>query len=352
VNAPRNVFVVLTGAYGNIGDALIRRRVLQWVRDGARIHAYIGSAPGAWAEQMGFTDSDDIYRSSGRWSWMLRAVFGRGPRALVLDPGEVSLKPSSTVIEIQAALLTLAVRMRGGSVIRPPRGLAPGSPLLTRVHRMAARISTISFWRDRRSAESMGLGESVPDTAFQEFVEDTPGIDQRSVVVVSMRAARPTLTVEAIEALKGMAAGHGWSIVCASQVEVDEPRTRDLAERLGATFLEWGESSDAEQEKCLRALYLKAAMVVTDRLHVAILGAALGAVPAELVPNPTGKVERHFEQIGVAGTSFDARSTVEEQRAFLEALLKRRAEILDALRTAKADVDRVERQIRRNLTKE
>lgn len=352
MNAQRNVFVILTGAYGNIGDAMIRRRVLQWVRDDARIHAYIGSAPDAWAEQMDFTDSDEIYRSDRQWTWMLRAIFGRGPRALVFDPGEVNLKSSCIVIEVQTALLTLAVSMRRGRIIRPPRGLAPESPFLKRLHRMAAGLSTVSFWRDQQSAESMGLGESVPDTAFQEFLEDTPPVSQRKIVVVSMRAARPMISGETIEVLKNITQGRGWSIVCTSQVKVDEPRTRDLAERLGATFLAWGESSDAEQERRLRALYLKTAMVVTDRLHIAILGAALGAVPAELVPNPNGKIDRHFNQVGLDGISLDARSSsIEEQREFLETLLERRLEIVNALRTAKADVDRVERQVRTSLTK-
>ena len=56
----REVFIVLTGAYGNVGDGVIRRRIIGWVRDAGAVHAYVGNAPADWVEQLGEVDTSGV----------------------------------------------------------------------------------------------------------------------------------------------------------------------------------------------------------------------------------------------------------------------------------------------------
>ena len=54
----REAFALLTGAYDNIGDAVLRRRALSWARRFGPVHAYVSQATDGWIEELQFVDGD------------------------------------------------------------------------------------------------------------------------------------------------------------------------------------------------------------------------------------------------------------------------------------------------------
>ncbi|MGP5124093.1 polysaccharide pyruvyl transferase family protein [Glutamicibacter ardleyensis] len=340
-------FIVLTGAYGNIGDALIRRRVLHWIDTDSDIHAYVGTADPNWIEQLNFrSEKTSIYQRREFTSWLLKAIFGSGPRVLILDPGEVDLGRAALKSELVIGLLTVLLRLRGGSVIRPPRSLVVRSRTLLKLHKLVSKASTLSFWRENASYAQVRTGFSVPDVAFQEYDEVIADSGKRKKIFVSMRATRPDLPLVVLNEIRQFAATNDLDLIVGSQVKADEPRTKELAQTLNADYLAWGDSTDSEQEHRLRAIYSESCLVITDRLHVAILASCLGAVPTEIAVEPNGKIQRHFLQIGVEGISFNALEYEDmDVLRFLQKNIGRKIDINSAVKNAQLKVCEVEEKI-------
>lgn len=302
----RAVLVVLTGAYGNIGDGVIRRRVLSWVRDYGTVHAYVGKAPVGWIEQLGLGGDDRIYKSPDRLNWMKMLVNRTAPVALVFDPGEVPLGIESLRSEMIFTALSIIGRMRNTVVIRPPRGIGQFSTIVGWIHRLGAKFSHVVLWRNRRSFELIGHGNLAADTAFQEpQIEGAPWRDRRTLII-SMRGKRSFPSDEWIQIVRSIAGTLSLDIQVLSQVREDEVRSGEIARRVGGKFIPWGERSDLDQEVEVRANYERAALVISDRLHVLILAALAGAVPTEIADSPKSKVKEHFTQIGASNIVFDS----------------------------------------------
>lgn len=333
----RNIFIVLTGGYGNIGDAVIRRRALDWVRDLGTIHAYVGNGPAHWREQMGLTPDDTMYRAKAAGAWVRRLFFAPGRPVLVFEPGEVLLSNRQIPKEAVFLLLTVVTRLRGGIVIRNPRAVRDAAPVATTLHRLASRLSQVTLWREQETLDTMQVGTGVPDIAFSEDERlGLPWADRRTFVI-SLRGPRPYPRAAWFDAMRAFTAAHGLKILTVSQVREDENRNVELSAQLGGTHVPWGERTDVEQEAVLRDVFAEAAYVVSDRLHVAILGILSGAIPVEVVPSPSGKMERHFRQIGVSPVSLDSSvSTADEIVDFLGGLEARRGEFASLLADARA----------------
>lgn len=341
------VQIVLTGAYGNLGDAVIRRRALEWVRPLGEVHAYVGNAPDSWIEQLGLGGGDVVYRSGARFAWMSSFFARSRPVAFVLDPGEVPLGRRDLPAEIVMLLMTLAARVRGAAVIRPPRGLGKISRVTLFVHKLASALSHEKMWRNERSMAIMGRGRATPDIAFQEPTVEGSPFAARPTLVVSMRGKRSFPSSNWVQAITRIAAERNLRIVCLSQVREDEVRTEELAHKLSASVVKWDRASDLEHEVRVRQEYEAAQIVVSDRLHVLILSALAGAVPIELADSPKGKVDEHFSQIGASGVSVDtstmaANDVLERVRG----LIAGREELRARMTAASSELDEVERDVR------
>ncbi|MFT4230672.1 MAG: hypothetical protein QM602_10320, partial [Microbacterium sp.] len=137
---PTRTFVSLTGPAGNLGDALIRRGTLDWARGTSdELVVYVGDAPDAWLRQLGIPPEAVTLRSKRsvpRWLWLLASAPSRP--VLVFEAGEVPLDRGNLLRELVFFAETAVVRLKGGVVVRPPRGIraAAGAPL--RVHARAA----------------------------------------------------------------------------------------------------------------------------------------------------------------------------------------------------------------------
>ena len=303
------VFVILTGVSGNLGDAVIRRRVLAWSRGLGEIHAYVGRTTPGWVEELELREDEHVYGAESRRSWLRKLVVGRGKRTLVFDPGEVPLGRSHLKSEVMFLAVVLMLRIRGGIVIRPPRAVGEVSPVVASLYRASSRLSHVVLWRDKPSMDRMRVGRISPDTAFAEPAVTGLPTSGRETILISMRGPRPFPSDNWFAGIETFARRHRLKILVMSQVDEDETRSKEIADRFGpgvAEYLPWGARTDLEQEREIRRVYERTLITISDRLHVLILSAQAGSFPVEIAPAPRPKVRTHFETIGVTGTTVDS----------------------------------------------
>jgi len=320
------VFIVLTGGFGNIGDAVIRRVALSWVRGLGEVHAFVGSAPDRWLDQLGIQEGDRVYSAARQGAW-LRALLAAGPdAALVWEPGEVSLDRGAIPRELRFWVLTVLARARGVTIVRLPRSVRRPGRVASAIHRASCRLSEVVLWRDSVSQRLMRVGETVPDVGFAEAAGALQAAESQSPrgrLTVSIRGTRPLPSDAWFEGIRSAAVELGLSVSVVAQVREDVERAAVVAERLGGEHLAWGERSDLDQEAFVRGVYRESALVVSDRLHVLVLALAEGAAIAEIVPSPARKIAQHLEVAGIEGVSVDASAL--DARAVAAAAVERAA---------------------------
>jgi hypothetical protein len=347
---PTRTFVSLTGPAGNIGDALIRRGTLDWARDTSdELVAYTGAAPDVWLEQLGMPHNATVLRSKKsvrRWLWMLAT--SRNRPVLVFEAGEVPLDRGNGLRELVFLAETIIVRLKRGVVVRPPRGIrAPTNPSAW-LHARAAHLSQIALWRDRASARIAGSTRVVPDIGFAAGIRQ--GQTERNELIVSLRGARPTPNPQWVAAVRTFAEEQSLQIRTVVQVWEDEDRAHELADALGGVFEPWGDTDSVAQEAQLRERYDRAKLVVSDRMHVLVLAALSGAVPVELVPNPTGKISAAFDTIRLHGISLDASTaTADAMQQFLREQLTRGTQVRERVSAADRELAAVEADVRATI---
>lgn len=349
---PTRTFVSLTGPAGNLGDALIRRGTLDWARGTSdQLVVYTGEAPDVWLRQLGVPTDALVLRSKRsvpRWLWMLATAPARP--VLVFEAGEVPLDRGNVLRELVFLLETLVVRLKRGVVVRPPRGIrAPTNPA-TWLHARAARLSQIALWRDQRSATIAGGGRTAPDIGFAAGVCTGLAWNEREELIVSLRGTRPHPGDLWVDAVRATAAAGGLRIRTVVQVREDETRARELADDLGGVFEPWGDTHAVAQEELLRQRYDGARLVLSDRMHVLVLAALSGAAPVELVPSPSLKITEAFATIGLHKLSLDVSDAdADGMRLFLQAQLRRTAEVSERVRDADARLARLEAEMRETV---
>ncbi|MEV8370935.1 hypothetical protein [Microbacterium sp. NPDC064584] len=366
-----DVFAVGRGQYENIGDIILRRPLLDWAREGGRLHVYVGDSPDGYDEGLGIGGDDVVYRSLSKWYVALLAAALRGTASSIYKPGEIQL----TIVGMKEHVVMLPavalIRLRGGSVSRIGVGARNFAAAPRALMWPSNALSSYTRWRDDRTAEYMGFGEAMPDLGFAEGLDDatlersiSESAAERDVMVISLRddtevAPRPYPEPEWFDGVRAYAQSESLELWVVTQVSVDNDRSRRLAADLGAQLLEWDQLGDhAAQERRLRALYRRTRVAASDRLHVIIAAFTEGAVPVGLQLDDSDKVSRHFSSIGIddvaintAGLSaidlstalrriggrreekirklLAARTRLESVRADLGALLTKSTELVD-----------------------
>ena len=61
------VFAIGRGQYENVGDIILRRHLLDWVRPVGDMHVYVGNSPAGYDEGLGLGPDDRVYRSLRAW---------------------------------------------------------------------------------------------------------------------------------------------------------------------------------------------------------------------------------------------------------------------------------------------
>lgn len=349
---PTQTFVSLTGPAGNIGDALIRRGTLDWARDTSdQLIAYTGNAPDVWFRQLGVPTGTRVLRSKRsvpRWLWLLITAPPRP--VLVFEAGEIPLDRGNVMREVVFLAETLIVRLKRGVIVRPPRGIrAPTNPAAW-LHSHAACLSQVALWRDAASAAVAGGGQIAPDIGFAAGTRAGKAWASRGELIVSLRGARPSPDDAWVQAVRAVAASERLRIRTVVQVREDEQRARELADALGGQFEPWADTDAVAQETLLRERYDDARLVISDRMHVLVLAALSGAVPAELVAQPTRKISEAFDTIELHDISCDASSIdADEMQRFLHSQLDRRLEVRERVAGAERQLAEIEADLRATI---
>ena len=63
----RKVFAVGRGQYENVGDIILRRQLLDWIRPGGELHVYVGHSPAGYDDGLRLSPDDHLYRSLRAW---------------------------------------------------------------------------------------------------------------------------------------------------------------------------------------------------------------------------------------------------------------------------------------------
>jgi len=335
----RRVFVRGTGQEDNIGDVVLRRALFDRLRQAGELHIYLADASTDFIASLELGPRDEVYRDMRTWKIALLRSLVRRSTWFVDKPGEVLL--TSDIYKGQRSLLPLliAVRLRGGRVLRLGVGQRSPNPDMTPSFRRLYRISNAVLWRDSQSASDFGIGNVMPDWGF-EAPRALPVETKRDLLVVSYRGDRPELSQTTLDRIRAFAVEHALEIVAVTQVQRDGDRSDELARALGGVAEPWPlDKSHAEQERDLRNIYRRTAMVLSDRLHVLIVAATEGAVPVNLVEVPDIKVARHFDVIGyrsitVAASGDGAGRDQQDVSVALSAQMERADEIKTAMETA------------------
>lgn len=348
----KNIFVPGVGQHENIGDIILRRPLINWLREYGPLHIYVGSSTEGYDKGLGIQPQDVLYHSFAKW--YLAALW----HALTLNahyvfkPGEIQLSILGLKEHIVVLPLLLIVRLTGGKVIRVGSGARNFATLPRFFMKPSVWLSNIVRWRDAKTTAFMQAGETMPDLAYATGTEVSEHLDfsSRDALVLSMRGDREHPENGWLEAVSQYADMHNLKIYVITQVLRDSELSQKLAKGLNATLVDWdGENHDV-QEQVLRDLYAHTHTVVSDRLHVLITAFTHGALPVGMLSYGSDKINRHFEAIGVKNISiFTSGLNQADVFSAMSAIYERRTSVLTALAFARDQLANVKQQIAKIL---
>lgn len=332
------IFVPMIGQYENIGDIVLRRPLINWLRSEGSLHLFLGNAPDGYAEGLGVQPNDVVYKSFGAWYIAALQAAATGHAHYAFKPGEIQLSLAGLKEHLSVLPLLVLIRLRGGKVVRVGSGARNFAAWPRALMKPSVLLSQLVIWRDAKTASYIGTGEVMPDLAFSEgdLAIDPQDFKHRKLLVISMRGDRESSGREWIEAVRAYAAREGLSICVVTQVMRDADLSRKLATTLNGELVDWDGHGHDLQEAKLRDLYRKARVVVSDRLHVLIAAYTHGAVPVGMNGYSSDKIDRHFDVIGVKGvTIFTNGMTTPQITDEIDQRLQKGAETVSRLEPAR-----------------
>lgn len=351
------VLVSAVGQHDNVGDTVLRRGLLDALRTIAPLRVYVGGKPEGYLDGLGLGPDDIAVRDGAEWRSTVSRQLLAGRAVYAFDTGETELQAAFARRYARIAPLLLANRLRGGVAVQLGVGVREATGWR---HPIAAvlRLCDAVTWRDETSRRIMGIGSVAPDWAFAlgspgEVLHDAGR--PRPLLAIAFRqslshAARDKPDDEWAAAVRRLGDQLGLQPVVAAQIARDNSLAEELAERLGCAAVPWLDDNHARQEQRLRAIYRDSAVIMTDRLHAAVIGVTEGAVPIALSTGPMDKTARTLEGAGIIGTSV-ARD-LRDEAATLTVMrdgLARRPQIMTAVIDARRRLDDGTRMLRHGL---
>ncbi len=329
-----SIFLPIIGQYDNIGDIILRRPLIDWLRPHGTLHLYLGHAPKGYAKGLALQPQDKIYKSFLAWyiAGIKVAIFGKAH--YFFKPGEIQLTLRGMKEHVGMLPLLSIIRLSGGKVVRIGSGSRNFSAAPRILIQPSLALSQLTLWRDCSTAAYLGKGGVMPDLAFNEGDLSYPGIsrEKRRVLVVSMRGDRKPVPKSWINGIRKYAKNHGLSIWVVTQVLRDSSLSRFLTNKLDAQLLDWDGTEHDKQEEKLCQLYKNADIVISDRLHVLILAYTYGSLPVALLTDSSDKIERHFQTACIQNISFQTLNFKENDiQLSIESVVKNREAILSTL---------------------
>ncbi|MGW9113329.1 glycosyltransferase [Microbacterium sp. NPDC055683] len=344
------IYVPAIGQYDNIGDVILRRRLIRWLQPLGRLHVFVGDSPAGYAEALGLADDDIVYRSFAAFYRDAVRDALRGRASYVFKPGEIQITLAGLKEHVSLVPLQLLVRARGGAVIRVGAGSRGFRPLARALMLPSLSLTDLTVWRDHRTARFLGTGGVGPDLAFAEGSDHPRGDEERTLLVVSMRGDRPVPPDAWFDGVRAVAERRGLEVVAIVQVERDRLHSALLAERLGGRVHPWPDADHGGHELALRELYRHAAVVVSDRLHVLIAAVTEGAPAAAALVDASDKIDRHFRAASLPDVSLPIASRpADDVDRFVDAAVDDWPRFARGLETARAELEGIRASVERVL---
>lgn len=296
-----HVFMSASAQEENLGDLILRREMISWLRStGQLLHVYVGAMPAKYVKALDLEDAT-VYRSSGSWGKALLRSSARREAALVFSPGQQGLMRRK--LEFEHALVNVgfatAVRLGGGQVMKIGRSLEGSSRLMLGLERMLARLSNVYVSRDQVSADRIPARPAVmPDVAVGASHGEVHRGAQRTYFAMSWRHDRE-VDHGLVSAMITNAREASLVPIFVSQVWKDSPQHAALASEFGVDHLAWDDRDHVAQLARVEAIYAKTSVMVSNRLHAIIMAWNLGAVPFGYSGPGDSKIWNHLDELGM-----------------------------------------------------
>lgn len=293
------IFVNPAGQRDNLGDSVLRRPYLDWLRQTGRLYV-LARSDDDFGSALELHSDDHAYSSRALWlSRALVALLFEGA-VFAVNAGEVV----GTVEEMRnsrwQSLLAFAATIGRPRLVACGLSIRPGTnPAVTHVARFSRVASPLS-WRDRWSRDAIGRGTVTADWAFATGTprEEMAPSEDRTRIAVVMRGDRPAPKPIWIDSVRSLCEAEGLDPIVVVQVRRDLLRATEIGELLDAEVVAWSPSANhAEQESVVRSVYRQCRAVISDRIHALILGLTEGAVPLGTTTVPSEKISRTFEPV-------------------------------------------------------
>ncbi|MGA4689316.1 hypothetical protein ACPCXD_03500 [Rhodococcus sp. AB351] len=312
------IFYWCSGQEDNIGDVILRRRMLRSLQSADECRVYVGRASPNFIRALGLQDRDVVY--SNFLAFVLIAMLNclRKDWKFAFNPGEIKCNRRQSLMHAALIPMMLISNTRGRRCIRIGVGIHEYSSRWEVFVKATVRLAGVNVWRDAESRARFDSGTVAPDWAFDEHGLSSPdatGEDPRGMLGVSLRSDGSAATETWLTAVRTLAQMSGLEPVVLVQVQRDSERSHEMAARLGCEVLDWTDANHSEQEARLREAYRTCAGVISDRLHVLVMAMTEGAVPLGLMEHVDNKVHKHFDAAGIDRISWDVRSWASEQIA-------------------------------------
>ncbi|WP_158251169.1 polysaccharide pyruvyl transferase family protein [Cryobacterium sp. Y11] len=299
------IFASAMGQIDNVGDTVLRRAFLDALRGAGQLQVFVGSRADSYLSGLGLQGEDRVYRTSAEWRREISRSTLREASVYAFNAGEMELQRAYALRYLRIAPHLALNRLRGGHAVHAGFGVRQKTGWRIPVA-ATLRLCDLVAWRDSYSRGAMGLGRIAPDWAFATGAADADllaSTASRPLLAVSVRYNGQRPDSEWIRALRGLADTLGLEIVAVSQIERDGPLAEELARKLGGTALVWDGPNHAQQELKLREVYQRSLLVVTDRLHAAVIGLTEGALPLVIAEDIHSKAARTLDAVGIKGAT-------------------------------------------------
>lgn len=305
------IFASAMGQIDNVGDTVLRRAFLDVLRPAGDLHVFIGARGDDYLSGLGLAESDRLFRSSGTWRKTISRAAFREAIGYAFNAGEMETQRAYAMHYARLAPLLMASRARGGRAIHAGLGIRTATPWRYPIA-ATLRLCDIVSWRDSYSRSMMGLGTVAPDWAFALGSPDGAlttewSAQGRTRLAVSLRynGALPDSTW--VRTVRAFAKSRDLEVVTVSQIMRDGPLAQELARELGGEAVVWDGPDHATQEERLRSVYRTSRLVLTNRLHAAVIALTEGAIPLALASSSYDKTPRTLATAGIVGVTVDSR---------------------------------------------
>ncbi|MCK8077189.1 polysaccharide pyruvyl transferase family protein [Vibrio sp. 1CM2L] len=301
-------YISLRTQYENLGDLLITRSIVDMLAKQKRnIILNIRGVPDCYIDSFCYKPLPDNVSFTGEFIPDFKGIKFKN---LLVNPGGYSgIKTKRLAFKRLLQTIYFAFfKLKGARVIREPYSISnSGTSLYNRIDRFRDVICSVNLVRDNSSL-IISAGNSVycPDLCFYFFDERDMIFSQlseggnRDKITISLRYDR----FFGSDFNMDKYSNDGFEISYVSQVNFDDELNNRLAIQSNTTCLLY-DTSCPNTISQITDLYSRSKYIISNRLHVLLLGMINGAIPLAIVDyEKDRKIIDLFETIGLSGNVF------------------------------------------------